>query len=158
MEREKIQDFTRRLSTCNSGQMIVIIYDIYFAYASDAEAALMAEDYDLFKFSIHKAQQVLTRLIEDLDFAYPISGNLYQIYVFSRNALSRALYERKPDGIADAKKVLTQLYAGFVEAAKQDHSGPLMHNTQQVYAGMTYGRTDLTENYREMDQDRGFFA
>ena len=153
-----MQDFTRRLSVCNSGEMIVIIYDIYFAYASDAKDALHAGHYDVFKDAVHKAQQVLTRLMEDLNFAYPISKNLYQLYVFSRNALSRSLYEKKADGIYEAEKVLTHLYAGFVEAAKQDQSGPLMRNTQQVYVGMTYGRTDLTENYREMDQDRGFFA
>lgn len=158
MEREKIQDFTRRLSTCNKGQMIVIMYDIYFAYAADAKEALQQDCYEYFKDSVHKAQNVLNRLMEDLNFAYPIAKNLYQIYVFARNALSRSIYEKKVDGILEAEKVLMLLYTGFVEAAKQDQSGPIMRNTQQVYAGMTYGKTDLTENYREMDQDRGFFA
>ena len=32
MENELKKDFTRRLSQCNSGEMIVIIYDIFFAY------------------------------------------------------------------------------------------------------------------------------
>lgn len=158
MEREKIQDFTRRLTACNRGEMIVIIYDIYFAYAADAKKALQADSYEQFKECVHKAQEVLSRLISDLNFAYPIAKNLYQLYVYARNALSRSIYEKRADGIDAAEKVLMCLYAGFVEAAKQDSSGPIMQNTQQVYVGMTYGRTDLNENYREMYQDRGFFA
>ena len=31
MDNELKKDFTRRLSQCNSGEMIVIIYDIFFA-------------------------------------------------------------------------------------------------------------------------------
>ena len=33
-----------------------------------------------------------------------------------------------------------------------------MSNAQQVYAGMTYGKGQLTENYMEIDTHRGFFA
>ena len=36
MDNELKQDFTRRLSQCNKGEMIVIIYDIYFAYTKEA--------------------------------------------------------------------------------------------------------------------------
>lgn len=35
MTQEKKQEFTRRLSNCNQGQMIVIMYDILFAYLDD---------------------------------------------------------------------------------------------------------------------------
>lgn len=39
MENELKKDFTRRLSQCNSGEMIVIIYDIFFAYVDDIRQA-----------------------------------------------------------------------------------------------------------------------
>jgi flagellar protein FliS len=39
MEKEQIKDFTRRLSQCNRGGLIVIMYDIYFAYADEAQKA-----------------------------------------------------------------------------------------------------------------------
>ena len=37
------------------------------------------------------------------------------------------------------------LKESFEEVAKQDGSGPVMENTQQVYAGLTYGRDSLSE-------------
>ena len=33
-----------------------------------------------------------------------------------------------------------------------------MQNTQQVYAGVTYGRSDLTEMFQDVGQSRGFLA
>lgn len=157
MKKEQISDFTRRLSQCNKGEMIVIIYDIYFAYADDAKEAYQSEDHDLFKTSVHKAQDVLTQLIKDLDFTYPLARNLYALYMYSRNSLSKALYTNALEPLYDAEKIMTRLYDSFKEAAKSDTSGPIMSNTQQVYAGMTYGRQSLNENYME-NQARGFFA
>lgn len=158
MQRELIQDFTRRLSQCNRGGMIVIIYDIYFAYADDAKRAYSDNDREGYRTAVRKAQNTLTELIGALDFSYPISRNLYALYVFSRNELARALYEYHPDGILEAEKVLKRLYTAFQAAAKEDTSGPLMSNTQQVYAGITYGKSELNETYGEMDYDRGFLV
>ena len=35
MENSLKQEFTRRLSQCNNGEMIVIMYDIVFAYMDE---------------------------------------------------------------------------------------------------------------------------
>ena len=40
----------------------------------------------------------------------------------------------------------------------QDHSEPLMKNTQQVYAGYTYGRDNLVETCQDSDSSRGFLV
>ena len=158
MTDEKRQEFTRRLSQCNSGGMIVIIYDILFVYMEDARLAYDAKDRDGLKSSIRKAQKTLDELINSLDFSYDVSGNLFSLYVYCKNELSRALYENRLDGLKEADQILQRLYASFVEVAKQDTSEPLMQNTQQVYAGMTYARGELNENYMDLDNQRGFFV
>lgn len=158
MQEEQIKDFTRRISQCNRGEMIVIMYDIYFAYSADAKEAHGKGVHEAYKEAVHKAQKVLSRLMDDLDFAYPIAKNLHALYMYARNSLSRALYENRPAGIEEADRIMARLYAAFTEAAKQDASEPLMSNTQQVYAGMTYGKSRLSEDYMENDQERGFFA
>ncbi len=158
MTREKIQEFTLRLSQCNRGGMILIIYEILFTYMEDAENALEQKDREEYKHSLRRAQDALTELIGALDFSYEISKNLYSLYVYSRTELAKAMYEGKATRIIDTKKILKPLYAAFVKAAEQDTSGPLMSNTQQIYAGMTYGKHNLTENYMEIDTHRGFFA
>lgn len=151
------QEFTRRLSQCNNGEMIVIMYDIVFAYMEEAKATHAADSYEEYKVAIKKAQGSIDTLIQALDFKYEIARNLYQLYVYSKNCLAKAIYQNRTDGITEAEKILKRLYASFCEAAKTDTSGPLMRNTQQVYAGMTYGRTTLNENCID-DNHRGFFV
>ncbi len=156
MEKEQIQDFTRRLSQCNKGEMIVIIYDIYFVREEEAKTAWEQKDFPAFKTAIHNAQETLNELIGALDFSYPIAGNLYMLYTYARDSLSKSLYSFNLEGIQEAEKVLRRLYDSFVAVAEQDTSEPLMRNTQQVYTGMTYGKSKLNVDYMEMDQDRGF--
>ena len=38
MENSLKQDFTRRLNQCNKGELVVIMYDIVFAYIDEAKA------------------------------------------------------------------------------------------------------------------------
>jgi len=158
MKAEQIKDFTRRISQCNSGEIIVIMYDIVFAYLKDAEDAYENQNYEGFKVGIQKAGKSIEELRQALNFQYPISKDLYALYTYSKEELARAVVKNRLDEVHNAKKVLQELYGAFVEAAKQDHSEPLMKNAQQVYAGMTYGKNNLTEVFQEPETSRGFFA
>lgn len=158
MKEEQIKDFTRRISQCNKGGMIVIIYDILFAYIQDAKDAFAGNDYDGFKKALLKAQKSVDELIHALSFRYEIAKELYPLYVFSKDNLAKAVIKNRLQEVEEAETVLRDLYEAFVEAARQDMSEPLMKNTQQVYAGMTYGKNNLTETFQEPEASRGFFA
>ncbi len=157
MTDELRQDFTRRLSQCNQGGMIVIIYDIYFAYMADARAGFEKKDDELFKSGIRKAGQTIDELINALNMSYAIAKQLLPLYKYCKVQLSKALYENKSERLDEADRIMKRLYDSFVEAARQDTSEPLMANTQQVYAGITYGKNDLVENCIS-DIQRGFLA
>ncbi|MCI9136943.1 MAG: flagellar protein FliS [Lachnospiraceae bacterium] len=158
MTQEKKQEFTRRLTCCNRGEMVVIMYDILFVYLKDALKAQEEGRYEEFKSSSGKAQQVVRRLMDDLDFSYPIAGELYRIYQFVNKLLALAVCKNTSQNIQDAQKLLKNLYEGFAEAAKQDSSEPLMQHAQQVVAGMTYQKGSLTETLQGSESSRGFLA
>lgn len=151
-------DFTRRVSQCNKGELIVIMYDIFFAYTGDVRVAYEAEDWDAYKEGLRKGQRALDELISALDFKYDLAQNLYSIYVFCKDSLAKCMYKRKIADMEEAERLMRRLYDGFVHAAKEDTSEPLMKNTQQVYAGYTYGRDDLIETCQDSDISRGFLA
>lgn len=157
MENSLKQEFTRRLSQCNSGEMIVIMYDIVFTYMDEAKEAHEKNSYEEYKNAVRKSQSAIDTLIGALNFKYEIAKELHKLYIYSKNCLAKAIYQNRTEGIEEAEKILKRLYASFCEVAKSDTSGPLMRNTQQVYAGMTYGRTTLNENCYE-DSHRGFFV
>ena len=152
------KDFTRRLSQCNRGEMIVIIYDIFFAYIEDAEIALKSGNRENLKIGIRHAQSTLDELIRALDFSYELSSNLYSLYTFCKIELSKTLYRNNGDGLSEAKKIMGRLHGAFIRAAGQDQSRPLMQNAQQIYAGITYGRAVLNECFAQTNTQRGFFV
>lgn len=158
MDDRMKQDFTRRLSQCNSGGMIVLMYDILFAYVEDVKAAFAEGDRGKVKASVRNVQRVLDELINSLDFSYDLSRQLYGLYTFCKRELARTLYQNMPEGLFQAEKILRRLYDSFTQVAKQDKSDPVICNAQQVYAGMTYGRGELMESYMDNDAHRGFFV
>ena len=157
MESSLKQEFTRRLSQCNHGEMIVIMYDIVFAYIEEAKQAHENDQYEEYKQAIRKALATVDTLINALDFKYEISRELHKLYMFAKTSLSKSIYQNRLDGILDAEKVLKRLYTSFCEAAKSDTSKPIMRNTQQVYAGMTYGKNTLNESCYG-NYNRGFLV
>ena len=157
MKDELRLDFQRRLSQCNKGEMIVIMYDILFAYLEEAKEEHNAGNYEGYKDAIKQGQATLDMLMNALDFKYDISKELYRLYVTSKNLLSKAIYQNRTDGILEAEEIMKRLYQSFCEVAKADTSGAIMKNTQKVYAGMTYGRSSLNENLVN-DNNRGFLA
>lgn len=157
MENSLKQEFTRRLSQCNKGELIIITYDILFAYMDEAKKAYENNNYEAYKIAIKKAQASIDTLKQSLNYQYGLSRDLHRLYVYTKNALAKAIYQNRLDGLKEAEKILKSLYTSFCEAVKTDTSGPLMSNTQQVYAGITYGRMELNESFID-DNHRGFFV
>lgn len=158
MKNEQLVDFTRRISQSNRSGLTVVTYEIFFAYMEDARAAYAAKEWEAYKEALRRGERVIEELIATLDFSYELAGQLYSIYVFCRDALARSMYKRKTGDMEDAVRLMKKLYDGFVQVAKEDNSAPLMKNTQQVYAGYTYGRDDLVETFQSSDASRGFFV
>ena len=157
MTNEQKQDFTRRITQANRSGLVVIKYEILFAYLDDASAAYKAGDNDGFKAAVRHADAVVKSFEETLDMKYEISGQLYALYDYHRRQFSKAMARHSIQELEESREMLKQLYDAFAEVSKIDTSEPLMHNTQQVYAGYTYGKNDLNENC-SMETSRGFLA
>ena len=77
---------------------------------------------------------------------------------FCRDELAMALVKNDISRVENAEKILKNLYGAFEEVSKEDHSRPLMENSEKVIAGMTYQKNKLTENYEIGNESRGFLA
>ena len=100
MKKEQIMDFTRRISQSNRGGLVIVIYDIFFAYMEDTKEAHDNGEWENYKTALRNASKTISELISSLDFSYELAGELYRIYVFCRETLAKAMYKR------DLKEVL----------------------------------------------------
>lgn len=160
MKAESVKIFTRRITSANKSEIIVIIYDIIEENLALAKKALAEGDRETYRNEIKQAISFVKELLVSLDMNYEVSKNLASLYIYVSRCLNFALVSGKKEEIEAAEKVLRKLGESFREVAKTDESEPVMENTQRVYAGITYGRgLDLDETLvAPAMESRGFRA
>ena len=157
MKKELIQEYTARISQCNRSSLIVIVYEIILEYIKDAYNAYEQSDKKEFVKCLNNARNFLGELIHSLDMKYEISGQLFSLYLFWNRQMSDAIVKYSVEPLNGLQEMLTKLHNSFEQVSKTDKSSPLMKNTQKVYAGITYGRGELSE-MAVIDINRGFQA
>ena len=160
MRAESVKIYTRRITSANKSEIIVIMYDIIEENLTLAKEALDKGDRPAFRNEIKQAVSFVKELLVSLDMSYEVSKNLASLYIYISRCLNFALVSGKKEEIEAAEKVLRKLGESFREVAKTDESKPVMENTQRVYAGITYGRgLDLDETLvAPAMESRGFRA
>ncbi|HKL98417.1 MAG TPA: flagellar protein FliS [Mobilitalea sp.] len=159
MNREQIHDFTTRVSQASKSELIVILYEMTLAELKEAKLAYQAEDYMLFDRDLKKAQKYVSELTAVLDYRYPLSYDLLSLYLYTNKRIITAIIKKNPISLDSAEVVIGKLLTGFEGISKQDMSGPVMQNSQQLYAGLTYGKGKLNETYLDPEnRNRGFIA
>ena len=120
MKEETMKIFTAKISEANRSELVVIMYDIIFASVKEGEELLKDGNKDGFHREISRAQKTLRELMAALDMQYEISRQLMSLYIYANRFLIDALRLKSA-------------------------APPVMQHTQQLYAGLTYGRGTLNE-------------
>lgn len=156
MTKELKQEYTLRVSQANKSQMIVILYDLIIEYTKEAESA--GDDRKLFGEAIRKIRGCLNELMLSLNFQYELAQPLFQLYLYVNRESARAERKNSIECLEHIRMVISGLREAYEEVSRQDTSGPVMENTQSVYAGLTYGKNTLNENLSNQGVDRGFLV
>lgn len=158
MTRENKQMFTRRITQANRTQLVVIVYDMLLVYLEDAEKAHELENKEEFVRNLELARECISQMRTSLNFEYELSKNLFAIYCFADRELANDIFGNKTDNLDALKMIFTKLHDAYNTISKEDDSEPLMDNIQDVYAGFTYGKTDVNESLVNYDARRGYMA
>ncbi|MCM1039986.1 MAG: flagellar export chaperone FliS [Roseburia sp.] len=156
MTKELKQEFTLRITQANKTQLITILYEMVLLYVKEAEDALETGDKRAYKDAIRKIRDCMNELTMSLHLEYELARNLLQLYLYISRELVQASIHFEKENLAHIKSVIKQLHKAYKQIEPQDVSGPVMGNTQAVYAGLTYGRNTLTESVGDPAGNRGF--
>ncbi|MDE5679325.1 MAG: hypothetical protein K2I01_02680, partial [Lachnospiraceae bacterium] len=80
------------------------------------------------------------------------------LYLYCNRELTKADARKEKEPLMHIRSVISKLLEAYRELAGQDTSGPVMQNSQTVYAGLTYGKNSLAENLTDQGTNRGFRA
>ena len=163
MKKEDRQQFTFRISQANSTDLVVILYEMLLCYLEDAAEALAAgegvcAETDGFREAVRKARGCLNELLGSLNMQYEPAPAMQQLYLFCIRRLALGEARRDAKLLDEIKRVIEPLHDAYAKVAEQNGAGPVMRNSQTVYAGLTYGRNTLTENMADQGTNRGMFA
>ena len=156
MKKEKIQEFTLRISKANKTGLVVILYDMTLTYLQDSLESYDENNMESFKWNIDRAKDCLDELINSLHMEYEPASTLKALYFFYKRELSTASIQQNKEKVYPIIKMLNELKESYEKIASQDTSSPVMENTQMVYAGLTYGKNSLNIDLSDQGIDRGF--
>ena len=156
MTTELKQEYTLRITQANKTQLITILYEMVLIYIDEADNALAADNKMEFKSAIRKIRGCMDELTASLNFDYELAHNLLQLYLYVNRELVKASSHYDKENLEHVRLVIGPLHKAYEQIEDQDMSGPVMGNTQTVYAGLTYGRNTLTENLADSAANRGF--
>jgi flagellar protein FliS len=159
MKKELIQEFSMRITQASRSELIVIMYEVILKDMEYAKEALAEGDTATYEKELAHAGRFVNELMASLDFSIGLSYHLMSLYIFANKELTAAKVQKQPELLDGVAEIFEKLLAGYQKVSEEDTSGPVMKNTQQVYAGLTYGRGTLNETYVNMNESRrGFMA
>ncbi len=158
MTRECKQQFTLRITQANSTQLVVILYEMLLCYLDEAKNALEVQDKAAFTEAARKARGCINELMQSLHLEYEPAPSLLQLYLYCIKRLAAAELHREAGAVEEIERVITPLHDAYMQIAELNQEGPVMNNSQSVYAGLTYGRNTLTENMTDQGTNRGMLV
>lgn len=147
MDKEKKLAYTRRITQANSTEMIVILYDMTLDYIGEASLALddghAPSD---FTEAISKIQGCISELMQSLHMEYKPADELRMLYDFCIRRIAVSQAKRDATVLDEVARVIRPLRDAYSKIVDKNPGGPVMGNSQTVYAGLTYGKDDLIES------------
>lgn len=157
MTDEKKQEYTLRITNANISELTVILCDMFIDYCTDAVNHVNEADVKGFHVDIARARKVLSELINSLDRTLKLSDYIYELYRYVERLVISADVKCKSEPLIQGMDIIRRLNESYREVSSKDDSLPLMSNTETVYAGMTYGKYDISSQ-AVTASNRGYFA
>jgi len=140
MTKEKISEFTLKISQANRSEIIVILYDMALQYIEDAMAFCNEGKHLEMRENCGYAGKVLSDLTGALNYDNELAVLLRNSYTYIQSLISFSVIKGRTKELEKAEKMLTGLRDSFKKVAADDTSSAVMGNSETVYAGLTYGK------------------
>lgn len=138
-----------KIANASRGELLCITYELLL---EQIEMAIKSEASER-KKHLEKSIQIIKVLVGDLDFEVSLSHDLFRIYVYVQGLLIQAKTNEK---IEEAYGLIHKIYEGYKKITEEEvDKNPSIENSEVVYAGLTYGKTDIEETIVK-DYNRGF--
>lgn len=159
VDQKQKKEYTARIAQANRSELVVIIYELFLVAMEDAGESFAKGELSEGVRYVKRAEGFLQELMGSLDRRYAIAEELMRLYRYVYEQLIFSVIRQKLVNGDTVKEVMGKLKEAFMQVAKEDKSEPVMENTQQIYAGLTYGKDSLNEVLlKGNESNRGYWV
>lgn len=146
MTDEQMNVYKMRITQAGIGEMTLVMLEMEMQWVDEALEAFSKQDIDGFIMCVDKAQHVQVELMNILNMENQVAVDVYSVFAFINKELIRAKIKREPLDMKRCRNLLERYHKSFETVAKTDTGGPVMAQSEKVFAGLTYGSGGLVEN------------
>lgn len=149
------ENYAARIASASRVELIVINFDLIMDYLREAKEN--SENGHSFVFNIGKSREFLREMKLALNMDYEISKEYHAAYTDIDRLIAGYLFSKSDETYEKIVDILTEFRDAWANVDDDDTS-PVMSNTEQMYAGLTYGKDGKLTEYVDICSDRGFKA
>lgn len=135
-------DYKLRIINASALELTIITFELLIKNMENA--IINFEDNSEFEFDLKKSKKFLRELILALNMKEKISHELFDLYNYVNKILILQSFNKNKEELTSAIEIITNIKEGF-DGIKDLSGTPLMENTDNVYAGLTYKNGQLSE-------------
>ncbi|WP_306421761.1 flagellar export chaperone FliS [Cohnella xylanilytica] len=115
------------VQTASPAQLVIMLYDGAVRFVKQSIEHMENRDIEGTHTCLIKAQSIVHELVASLNFDYPISKNLAQVYEYLLHLLITANVRKKKEPAEEALIHLTELREAWVQASKTNAKSQEQH-------------------------------
>lgn len=146
MTEEQMNVYKMRISQAGIAEMTTIMLEMEAQWIWDAVVAYDGNDKEEFVRCTGKAQAVQVELMNVMNMENPVAVDVYSVFAYINKQLIHSKIKQQPLEFERLAALLEQYHTSFVNLVKTDQGGPVMQQSEKVYAGLTYGAGGLVES------------
>ncbi len=146
MTEEQMNVYKMRIAQAGIAEMTTIMLEMELQWMEDAVAAYEEKNLDEFVHCVDKAQAVQVELMNVMNRGNEVAENVYAVFAYINKQLIRSKIKRQPLEFDRLRAMLQKYHTSFQVIEKTDQGGPVMQQSEKVYAGLTYGAGGLVES------------
>ena len=146
MTEEQMNVYKMRIAQAGIAEMTTIMLEMELQWMEDAVAAYEEKNLDEFVHCVDKAQAVQVELMNVMNRGNEVAEDVYAVFAYINKQLIRSKIKRQPLEFDRLRAMLQKYHTSFQVIEKTDQGGPVMQQSEKVYAGLTYGAGGLVES------------
>lgn len=146
MTAEEMNIYKMRISQAGVAELTLIMLEMEMQWIDEAVAAFEKNNMEEYEDIISKAQSTQVELMNVLNMENTVAVDMYSVFVFINKLLIQSKIKRQPQDLVRCREMLAKFHKSIQAIADTDTGGPVMKQSEKIYAGLTYGEHGLVEN------------